>query len=201
MRLRARCGARRSGSRRVFRASVGGGVVASFSVVGSRALVVSRGSLAAPLSAPWWRRWSGRRWPLARVGGGCGPRRGRSRRRWSSPGFPRLLPRRPSRRPGPVGSGFRWRFGGSLAGCGVSPCRWPSRRCSGWPLPPRCPPCRSGRGRLRSLGFSALARRGCRRAPVAGRQRRGLPLARGVLVTAPVLLPAIQTGAPQHSPG
>ena len=59
MRLRARCGARRSGPRRVFRASGWGGVVASFSVVGSRALVVSRGFVVAPLSAPWWRRLVG----------------------------------------------------------------------------------------------------------------------------------------------
>ncbi len=32
-----------------------GCVVAAFSVVSSRSLVVSRGSLVAPLSAPWWR--------------------------------------------------------------------------------------------------------------------------------------------------
>jgi hypothetical protein len=67
MRLRARCGARRSGSRRVFRAGVWGGVVASFSVVGSRALVVSRGSLVSPLSAPWWRRLVG----FALAAGAC----------------------------------------------------------------------------------------------------------------------------------
>lgn len=34
---------------------VWGCVVASFSLVGSRALVVSRGSLVASLAAPWWR--------------------------------------------------------------------------------------------------------------------------------------------------
>ena len=35
------------------------GCVVAFSLVGSRSLVVSRGSLVAPLSAPWWRRLVG----------------------------------------------------------------------------------------------------------------------------------------------
>ena len=161
--------------------------------VAGSALVVSRGGVV--LAAPWWRRLVG----SALWAGAFGRRPARSLVPWSWSGSRRSPPPPPSRRPGPAGSGSRWRFGGSLAGCGVSPCRWLSRRCSGWPLPPRCPPCRSGHGPLRSLGFSALARRRCRRAPVAGHQRRGLPLARWVLVTAPVLLPAIQTGAVSES--
>ena len=51
----------------------GGCVVASFSLVGSRSLVLSRGALVAPLSAPWWRRLVGsalaagaRRWRVRR---------------------------------------------------------------------------------------------------------------------------------------
>ena len=36
-----------------------GCVVASFSLLASRSLVVSRGALVAPLSAPWWRRLVG----------------------------------------------------------------------------------------------------------------------------------------------
>ncbi|MEI2769688.1 MAG: hypothetical protein V9G98_02765 [Candidatus Competibacter sp.] len=39
----------------------------SFSVLGSRARVVSRGSLVSPLSAPWWRRLVG----FALAAGAC----------------------------------------------------------------------------------------------------------------------------------
>jgi hypothetical protein len=41
--------------------------VASFSVVSSRSLVLSRGSLVSPLSAPWWRSLVG----FALVAGAC----------------------------------------------------------------------------------------------------------------------------------
>ena len=53
------CGPRRWWPGLVLGGSLGlvvwGCVVASFSLVGSRALVVSRGSLVASLAAPWWR--------------------------------------------------------------------------------------------------------------------------------------------------
>ena len=158
-------------------------------------------SLAA---LPWllWPRLGGGRWSVRRCRvalgvGAFGRRRGRFPARWSWSGSGRPRRRRCSRRPGRAGVGSRWRFAGLPVRSSVSPCRWPCRRLSGWPLPVLCPPCRSGRGPRRSPGLPALARRRCRRAPVADRPLRRLSpaLARQVLVTAPVLLLAIQIAA------
>ena len=108
--------------------------------------------------------WSGLPWPLARVGGGCGPRRGRSRRRWSWSGSRRSPPLPRSRRPGRAGSASRWPCGGSRVRCSGFPCRWPSRRLSGCRLLRRCPLRWSGRGRGRRSGFPlGSSRRRCRR--------------------------------------
>ena len=81
-------------SLRAFRRSCGGGAVApvgrcqllwgcavaSFSLVSSRAVVVSRGSLVSPLSAPWWRSLVG----SALAAGACRWRVRSSRRSFSS---------------------------------------------------------------------------------------------------------------------
>ncbi len=57
-----------------------GCAVASFSLVSSRAVVVSRGSLVSPLSAPWWRSLVG----SALAAGACRWRVRSSRRSFSS---------------------------------------------------------------------------------------------------------------------
>ncbi|MEI2774326.1 MAG: hypothetical protein V9G98_27740 [Candidatus Competibacter sp.] len=54
--------------------------MASFSLVSSRAVVVSRGSLVSPLSAPWWRSLVG----SALAAGACRWRVRSSRRSFSS---------------------------------------------------------------------------------------------------------------------
>ena len=113
MRLRARGGARRSGSRRVFRA-VWWGVLWPVPSLSFRPALSScrvglfrsrrRGGVGS----------SGLPWPLGLAGGGCGPRRGRSRRQWSWSAFPRLPPRRPSLALGRAGWG---RFGIRVKSC------------------------------------------------------------------------------------
>lgn len=150
MRLRARGGARRSGSRRVFRAGVWG-----VSWFRSRFWVRVRGWFPVVrwcrrCRHPGGARWSGSPWPLGLAGGGCGPRRGRSRRRWSWSGSRRSPPRRPSLALGRAGSASRSPFAALLARrvrSGASRCRWPCRHLSG---------CRFLRRCLRPLGFLAV---------------------------------------------
>ena len=188
MRLRVRCGAHRSGSRRVFRAGVWG---VSWPVP-SRSFHPVPSSCRVGLFRSWLRGgvgWSGSPWPLGLTGDGCGPRRGRSRRRWS--GSRRGPPR--SRRLGRAGSVFRWRCGGLLAlrvRSSASRCRWPCRRRCGWPLR-RCGP-------LRSRGCGPLSRS---EFPPGSSRRRCRRRWRDVSVTAPVLPPAARKRVPEPTAG
>ena len=167
MRLRVRCGAHRSGSRRVFRAGVWG-----VSWFRSRSWVLARGWFlvvrwCCRCRHPGGARSLGLPWPLGLAGGGCGPRRGRFRRQWSWSGSRRR--RGPPRSPrlGRAGSASRSPCGGSVARrvrSSAFRCRWPYRRCCDWPLPLRCPLRSRGRGRRRRSGFPlGSSRRRCRR--------------------------------------